>query len=59
MKQIDWLMTGKILGFMAKWLDSEISLEKLAEELGYNFYDFTKRWPIFLEIERKLKDLYD
>lgn len=59
MKQIDWLMTRKILWFISKWLDGSISLEKLSEELGYNYYEFVERWPVFLEIERKISDWHD
>jgi len=36
-----------IIEAIAKWLNREISLEKLAEELGYNFYEFVERWPVF------------
>jgi len=40
-------LTKHIINAVAKWLNKEISLEKLVEELGYNFYDFVERWPIF------------
>lgn len=52
-----YLLTGNAsrldtIEAIAKWLNREISLEKLAEELGYNFYDFVERWPIFLDKDK-------
>jgi len=38
-----------IIEAIAKWLNREISLERLTEELGYNFYEFVERWPIFFK----------
>lgn len=38
---------------IAKWLNKEISLERLTEELGYNLYEFVERWPIFRNFDKE------